>query len=33
MVRKIRAKHGVSAVLAAAVNGKTITQRITLKIF
>ncbi len=33
MVRKIRAKHGVSAVLAAVVNGKTITQRITLKIF
>jgi hypothetical protein len=33
LVKKIRAKHGVSAVLAAAVNGKTITQRITLKIF
>jgi hypothetical protein len=33
LVQKIRAKHGVSVKLAAVVNGKTITQRITLKIF
>jgi hypothetical protein len=33
LVKKIRAKHGVSATLAAIVNGKTISQRITLKIF
>jgi hypothetical protein len=33
LVKKIRANHGISAMLAAVVNGKTITQRITLKIF
>jgi hypothetical protein len=33
LVRKIRAKHGMSTVLTAVVNGKTITQRITIKIF
>lgn len=33
LVKKIRANHGVSATLAAVVNGKTTTQRITLKIF
>jgi len=32
LVKKIRAKHGVSMKLAAAVNGQTITQRITVKI-
>ncbi|HEY2216425.1 MAG TPA: hypothetical protein VGH21_02950 [Solirubrobacteraceae bacterium] len=32
LVKKIRAKHGVSLKLAAAVNGQTITQRITVKI-
>ena len=32
LVQNIRAKHGVSAMLAAVVNGKTITQRITVKI-
>jgi hypothetical protein len=32
LVQKIRAKHGMSVTLAAAVNGKTITQRITVKI-
>ena len=32
LVRIIRAKHGVSATLAAVVNGKTITQQITVKI-
>jgi hypothetical protein len=32
LVQKIRAKHGVSVTLVAAVNGKTITQRITVKI-
>jgi hypothetical protein len=32
LVRKIRAKHGVSVVLSAALNGKTISQRITVKI-
>jgi hypothetical protein len=33
LVRKIRAKHGVSTVLTAVVNGKTVAQRITIKIF
>jgi hypothetical protein len=33
LVQKIRAKHGMSTVLTAVVNGKTITQRITIKIF
>jgi hypothetical protein len=33
LVQKIRAKHGLSTVLTAVVNGKTITQRITIKIF
>ena len=32
LVTKIRAKHGVSVLLSAALNGKTITQRITVKI-
>jgi hypothetical protein len=32
LVDEIRAKHGVSVTLAAAVNGKTITQKITVKI-
>jgi hypothetical protein len=32
LLRKIRAKHGMSVTLAATVNGKTITQRITVKI-
>jgi hypothetical protein len=32
LVQKIRAKHGVSTTLTAVVNGKTITQRITIKI-
>jgi hypothetical protein len=32
LVRKIRAKHGMSVTLAAVVGGKTITQRITVKI-
>jgi hypothetical protein len=32
LVQKIRAKHGVSVRLAAAVNGQTIVQRITVKI-
>jgi len=32
LVQKIRAKHGVSATLRAVVNGKTVTQRITVKI-
>lgn len=32
LVSKIRAKHGVSVKLAAVVNGKTISQRITVKI-
>lgn len=33
LVQKIRAKHGMSTVLTAVVNGKTISQRITIKIF
>ncbi len=33
LVQRIRAKHGVSATLAAVVNGKTVTQKITVKIF
>lgn len=33
LVKRIRAKHGISTVLTAVVNGKTITQRITIKIF
>jgi hypothetical protein len=32
LVQKVRAKHGVSVQLAAVVNGKTVTQRITVKI-
>jgi hypothetical protein len=32
LVKKIRVKHGVSMKLAAAINGQTITQRITVKI-
>jgi hypothetical protein len=32
LVQKIRAKHGVSTTLTAVVNGKKITQRITIKI-
>jgi hypothetical protein len=32
LVKKIRAKHGVSVKLAAVVNGQTTTQRITVKI-
>src|SRR3984885_7801282 len=33
LVQKIRAKHGISTVLTAVVNGKSIAQRITIKIF
>jgi hypothetical protein len=33
LVQRIRAKHGISTTLIAVVNGKTISQRITLKIF
>jgi hypothetical protein len=33
LVKRIRAKHGISTVLTAVVNGKTVSQRITLKIF
>ncbi len=33
LIQKIRAKHGMSTVLTAVVNGKKITQRITIKIF
>lgn len=33
LIQKIRAKHGMSTVLSAVVNGKKITQRITIKIF
>jgi hypothetical protein len=33
LVKRIRAKHGISTVLTAVVNGKTITQRIAIKIF
>jgi len=32
LIRKIRAKHGVSTMLTAVVNGKRVTQRITVKI-
>lgn len=32
LVQKIRAKHGVSTTLTAVVNGRTVTQRITVKI-
>jgi hypothetical protein len=32
LVKKIRVKHGISVKLAAVVNGKTVTQRITVKI-
>ncbi|MCW3030859.1 MAG: hypothetical protein JWM66_992 [Solirubrobacterales bacterium] len=32
LVQRIRAKHGVSVTLAAVVNGKTVKQRITVKI-
>jgi hypothetical protein len=32
LVTKIRRNHGVSATLAAVVNGKTTTQRISVKI-
>jgi hypothetical protein len=32
LVNEVRAKHGVSTTLTAVVNGKTITQRITVKI-
>jgi hypothetical protein len=32
LLRKIRAKHGVSTTLTAVVNGKTVSQRITVKI-
>jgi hypothetical protein len=33
LVKKIRAKHGMSTVLTAVVNGKAVAQRITIKIF
>ncbi|HWG08536.1 MAG TPA: hypothetical protein VN672_05970 [Solirubrobacteraceae bacterium] len=32
LLRQIRAKHGVSTILTAVVNGKTVSQRITVKI-
>jgi hypothetical protein len=32
LVRKIRAKHGMSVTVTAVVNGKTVTQQITIKI-
>jgi hypothetical protein len=32
LLKRIRAKHGVSTVFTAVINGKTITQRITVKI-
>jgi len=32
LVRKIRAKHGMSVTIAAVVNGKTVKQQITIKI-
>jgi hypothetical protein len=33
LVQKIRAKHGMSVTIAAVVNGKTVKQQITIKIF
>jgi hypothetical protein len=33
LVQKIRAKHGMSTMLTAIVNGKAVSQRITIKIF
>jgi hypothetical protein len=33
LVQKIRAKHGMSVTVAAVVNGKTVKQQITIKIF
>jgi len=33
LIKRIRAKHGMSTVLTAVVNGKRISQRITIKIF